>query len=281
MFLLLFFSVDRAEAAAYGNVGAYFLNIRNPIEKPIVNMRGNEVREELMKKGYDGTIVNDDDSFTEYAAFSPEQIKSATHNAGTFSNRTRNTLFSLGENKPKPVKLADVVEIDPSVMVDEKGNPIDFDMVKVKTIRKWLYKNLVGQTVTIDDDGKIQKFTAQGITSSTKKRNPRKGGDAQRQTYAGLDNLIKSAVFSHFENADAKHKGIKGQNVYYVPARFGNKIYSIRIKIDIPVHNELKPAFKDLKIEREITPSLSRGHTTENRQGTTQETSGIISKGYL
>jgi hypothetical protein len=176
------------------------------------------------------------------------------------------------------VKLADVVTIDPSVM---EG----VDLKNTRALTEWVLDRYMpknekgvreGLEVLIADDGTIQKFTAQGITSSTKKRNPRKGGDAQRQTYAGLDGLIKSAVFSHFEEADVKHPGIKGQNVYHVPARFGNQIYSVRIKIDIPTQKELMPSFKDVKIEREIPPILSSGQTLENQHGTTQ--AGVISK---
>ncbi|MDR2172833.1 MAG: hypothetical protein LBE32_01290 [Burkholderiales bacterium] len=79
-----FFTTEREEAEGYGgNVIEAFLNIRNPTEKPNANMRGSEVRQRLEAEGFDGTITEDGYS-TEYAAFSPTQIKSATGNTGEY-----------------------------------------------------------------------------------------------------------------------------------------------------------------------------------------------------
>jgi len=90
-----FFSNDRTDAAGYGDVNAYFLDIRNPKpDLPIVNMRGSEIREELISQGFDG-IVTSEDEYTEYAAFYPNQMKSATDNVGAYSTENNNILFQM------------------------------------------------------------------------------------------------------------------------------------------------------------------------------------------
>lgn len=67
-----------------GNTIEAFLNIKNPTSKPVARGRGREVREDLERKGYDGTIEAEDGMETEYAAFFPNQIK-AVANRGTFN----------------------------------------------------------------------------------------------------------------------------------------------------------------------------------------------------
>ena len=67
-----------------GNTIEAFLNIKNPTSKPSARGRGREVREDLERKGFDGTIEAEDGMETEYAAFFPNQIK-AVANRGTFN----------------------------------------------------------------------------------------------------------------------------------------------------------------------------------------------------
>jgi|GEM_PF-2569415 len=87
----MFFSPWELDAGGYGgNVGAYYLNLRNPAPEAVAyralnrfkgqNNAGAKAREYLISQGYDG--VNNSDE--EYIAFYPEQVKSATDNVGTF-----------------------------------------------------------------------------------------------------------------------------------------------------------------------------------------------------
>ena len=95
-----FFSSGTEDWADMGSrVMACFLNIRNPKEgKPIVRGNGREVREQLVAEGYDGTIDADEDvEEVEYAAFHPNQIKSATENRGTYSALTDDITMSVTE----------------------------------------------------------------------------------------------------------------------------------------------------------------------------------------
>ena len=107
-----FFATNPETAEGYGSRSMQvFLNIRNPTGKPVIQTGklGSELREELERQGFDGTIV--DDSFEgytdiEYAAFNPNQIKSATDNSGAFNAGNDDIRYSrsTGEltDKAKP-----------------------------------------------------------------------------------------------------------------------------------------------------------------------------------
>ena len=108
-------SIDYAEAMAYeragknGRVGAFYLDMKNPYraklppgqftdpgyEKPII--------EKAKSGGYDGVIIeNDTDSDIEaetfYVVFSPNQIKSATDNIGTFDRGNDDIRYSIEDS---------------------------------------------------------------------------------------------------------------------------------------------------------------------------------------
>ena len=108
-------STDYAEAMAEeragknGRVGAYYLDMKNPYraklppgqftdpgyEKPIID--------KAKRGGYDGVIIeNDTDSDIEaetfYVVFSPNQIKSATDNIGTFDRGNDDTRYSIEDS---------------------------------------------------------------------------------------------------------------------------------------------------------------------------------------
>ena len=108
-------STDYAEAMAEeragknGKVGAFYLDMKNPYraklppgqftdpgyEKPIID--------KAKSGGYDGVIIeNDTDSDIEaetfYVVFSPNQIKSATDNIGTFDRGNNDTRYSIEDS---------------------------------------------------------------------------------------------------------------------------------------------------------------------------------------
>ena len=100
-----FFATNPETAEGYGSRSMQvFLNIRNPTGKPVIQTGklGSELREELERQGFDGTIV--DDSFEgytdiEYAAFNPNQIKSATDNSGAFNAGNDDIRYSRSTGK--------------------------------------------------------------------------------------------------------------------------------------------------------------------------------------
>jgi len=90
-----------------------FLNIKNPIPDIFVSY---EKQQEYEKKGYDGEmdfghsknkIV---ENLYEIVVFSPNQIKSATSNVGTFSNESNDIRFSVGDTGSKSTVTLDRVK---------------------------------------------------------------------------------------------------------------------------------------------------------------------------
>jgi len=104
-----------------GRVIPAFLNIRNPkIGKPAANGDGRAVRDALVRDGFDGTIEHEDGIETEYAAFSPSQIKSATDNAGTFDASNPDIRWSLSQPSLPGMEAAGFDLFDKVVPAEEK-----------------------------------------------------------------------------------------------------------------------------------------------------------------
>ena len=86
---------------------AVYLSIRNPFEGDYSNYDGiqggttdkafTEIREALIRDGYDGIITREDGEIVEYAAFFPTQIKSV-NNRGTFDADNPNILYQAASS---------------------------------------------------------------------------------------------------------------------------------------------------------------------------------------
>ena len=116
-------------------------------------------------------------------------------------------------------------------MVDESGKPVNYE--KASELKKWFRDNLVGKTVTIESDGRTQTFTNIGLKASLKKiRYPQ-----HNEMYAELATLISKAVYDRTIKVDEKHKEkLEGQHVYFASARIDTNLYSVEIRLDIPVN---------------------------------------------
>ena len=110
-----FFAENREDAAAYGNIiyEVYLSgrNLANYDDQPIEFYRLKNKREQvawLKERRYDGWYADmDSDGWGELSVFSPEQIKSATDNIGTFSRGTTKMHFSRelsGETVVEPTE---------------------------------------------------------------------------------------------------------------------------------------------------------------------------------
>ena len=158
---------------------------------------------------------------------------------------------SPGEESPR---IAPVVSVDPSTIVDANGNPIN--LKDTPALRDWIKEKYQGATVTINDDGTIQKFSEGNLRASVKRRDAK-----QRKMYANLDGLLESALREGDVEADARHEGkVAGQNIYYSAAKIGDNYFSVRFKVDMPLSKEGTAAYKDHKVaEIEIAPALYVG----------------------
>ena len=87
-----------------------------------------------------------------------------------------------------------------------------------------------------------------------------------RNAYAGLREMVENAEYDHYEAPDARHPDRGGQDVYYSALRMGDKLYSVKLKLDVVTDIDRKEhliqedtRYKDHKLtEIEIAPALYR-----------------------
>ena len=122
-----FFSSGTEDWSAMGDEKmAVFLNLRNPVDKPIVdqskNYAGVAAREDLLKAGNDGAISFDEDESEEieYLVLSPSQIKSATDNVGAFDKENDDIRFYRGQHgEVRGFAVGGRIYLDPKMASDE------------------------------------------------------------------------------------------------------------------------------------------------------------------
>ena len=122
-----FFSSGTEDWSAMGDEKmAVFLNLRNPVDKPIVdqskNYAGVVARENLLKAGNDGAISLDEDESEEieYLVLSPSQIKSATDNVGAFDKGNDDIRFYRGQHgEVRGFAVGGRIYLDPKMASDE------------------------------------------------------------------------------------------------------------------------------------------------------------------
>lgn len=135
-----FFSANQEEAEGYGNAKEYYLNITNPADydtaykifheerrkKP--EGAGTRTRERLQEMGYDGVIAYDESSpeYTEYLAFSPEQIKLVSNTKPTKSEDIR---FSIDVKYNEAYENNDISEMDK--LVEQAARAAGYDSPKL------------------------------------------------------------------------------------------------------------------------------------------------------
>jgi hypothetical protein len=91
-----------------------------------------------------------------------------------------------------------------------------------------------------------------GLKASLKKiRYPQ-----HNEMYAELAKLIEKAVYDRTIPADEKHnKRTEGQHVYFATARIEKKLYSVEIRLDIPLYEPGVTHYKDHTVaEIKIAP---------------------------
>ena len=151
-----------------------------------------------------------------------------TQEAGHVERRSGEASFaSLGtpERRPDstPVK---VVEVEP-------GSVPEFD--SIKSFANWLKDMLSnGGNAQIGSTGQYVRFTRTNVGASVK----RSRSIEHRNAYAGLRELVEKAEYDHHEEADARHPGSGGQDVYYAALKMGEKLYSVRLKLDVVSENQ-------------------------------------------
>ncbi|MDR1921447.1 MAG: hypothetical protein LBS31_06860 [Candidatus Adiutrix sp.] len=98
-------------------------------------------------------------------------------------------------------RTADVVEIDPALIVDDEGRPID--LKNTGALAQWLLSKYRNMKVEIADDGEIVELNRDGLRAGLKKR-----GREQKQAYAELDALLENALYDTFQPPQGRRPGL-------------------------------------------------------------------------
>ena len=199
---------------------------------------------------------------TDYIVFEPNQIKSV-YNRGTFDPASDNIYYQTGEpltERENGYKIADDNETVEAVVIPENAVP-DF---KTKRELVNFIKEILGseRNITIKSTGDEVLVSNAGINRATAKSR----SSEYNQVFGAVKSLLENAKYSGFEEADARHPNVKGQDVYHSAMMIGGVPYSVMFKIDIPVesgsHNYAGHKISDI----EIAPSEADGRFTSPMQ---------------
>ena len=115
----------------------------------------------------------------------------------------------------------------------------------MKEFAAWLKDMLAeGGDIEIASTGQTARFTRTNVGASVK----RSRSSEHRNAYAGLREMVRNAEYDHYEPADERHPHGGGQDVYYSALRMGDKLYSVKLKLDVVTENE-----KNRRLDRKST----------------------------
>lgn len=202
------------------------------------------IREYLQEKGYDGLI---DNLYGQYAVFSPNQIKSATDNIGTFDGNNPDIRYSVKESVFSSKQIAkDLIQKNNS---DVKANDVRGDIENIHSLIKNGMENGVPTEETLEaawnkaED--VARVIANGITLKT---------DYTAEMYRDLRNYIKNTPIS-IPNTNKSDLSGDGFNDFR-KRNFGNlTITNKGIPID-SFYNELSQMYPQyFDSQREVNPA--------------------------
>ena len=149
------------------------------------------------------------------------------------------------------------------------------EFVSMKDFAAWLKDMLAeGGNVLIKSTGQEARFSSGNLKASLKRSRSRE----HRNAYAALREMVENAEYDHYEAPDARHPDRGGQDVYYSALRMGDKLYSVKLKLDVVTEPEKRERvatedtrYKDHKLtEIEIAFAQDRGisETGKSAHGT-------------
>lgn len=145
---------------------------------------------------------------------------------------------------------------------------------KIGDLVQWLKQSFNDRReVTIQSTGQVVRFTNAGLSASAKKSREAKKTN-HTAAYPVLDKLVSSAAYDGFEPADARHLHLAGQDVYFAGLQLGDRLFSVKLKFDVPSEEEIESRknrpgltqedvrYKDHSLsEIEIAPVLSEARS--------------------
>jgi len=140
-----------------------------------------------------------------------------------------------------------VVEVEPGIVPEFK---------KIGELVKWLKGYFSDKrTERIESTQKVVLFSNTGLSASTKRvREP-----GNREAYGRLNDLVRKAAFERFEPNDVRHPHLGGQEIYYSAMRLGDRLYAVRLSLDVPSEAEVDTRRK-IQPESEIEDLRFKGH---------------------
>lgn len=139
---------------------------------------------------------------------------------------------------------------------------------RIENIRNWVLSQFKeNSSAVIASTNQHIRIGKRGLNASLKRvREPH-----HNEVYPYLINVLENAEYDRFEINDGKekHKGLAGQDVYVSALRIGDRLYSVKIKVDIPGKGEIEQRkttngviedgrYKDHKVsEIDITPAIN------------------------
>jgi len=193
-----------------------------------------------------------------------------TEMGGLYVGTNLPSIGDAGNKTPNPVT------VDPAKIVDAGGNAID--LTNTAAVRRWLMETYRDREVKILDDGQTVRFTLKGLKDDLKM--PKRKGLAQRQAYAGLNDIVMNSVFHNYEPGDARHLNIDKHKTYYGVADIGGQLYGTRLKVDVR-HGVSLGQYKDLAVREIKSPPRNaggsrEGHRTNSLRGDKIKVSEVV-----
>lgn len=238
---------------------------------PIIEA-GNNFREEKIKDGYDGVVIDDEEfGGTSYVAFNANQIKSAENNNGDFSSGNNDIRFSLKSMMTKPegwkqankkaIHIAEAIERDPKFSLKN----LDGTLIKAGTyfsggglVEEGL-KGIIDPVVAVEYDEKISgvyrnNFGQHIVTADVRDVDPK---ELVKQIDGEVEYFHASPVCKNYSQAKSNHAEVELDKE--TAASTAEFINAIKPKV---VTIENVKGYKDSEAMKIITDALdANGYT--------------------
>lgn len=238
---------------------------------PIIEA-GNNFREEKIKDGYDGVVIDDEEfGGTSYVAFNANQIKSAENNNGDFSADNNDIRFSLKSMMAKPegwkqankkaIHIAEAIERDPKFSLKN----LDGTLIKAGTyfsggglVEEGL-KGIIDPVVAVEYDEKISgvyrnNFGQHIVTADVRDVDPK---ELVKHIDGEVEYFHASPVCKNYSQAKSNHAEVELDKE--TAASTAEFINAIKPKV---VTIENVKGYKDSEAMKTITDALdANGYT--------------------
>ena len=148
--------------------------------------------------GYDGIAYNTDNT-DYYVAFTPEQIKSATDNIGTFDKDNKDIRYS----KQLDIDGKEFVKVDDTTINEKNPKDIVKALKQIAESKGFYDMEINGQNIGLSNKRGINEWVFSKSATSLYKNNPQ-AFDDKMQSFQNADELLETA--KSFINEEAVHK---------------------------------------------------------------------------